>query len=74
MFATLAKLKVRWQEMFEKRFYEIQKTCKGTYWILVIEHLESKRIVANGTLILERKFTHSTGLVRGLRLYNYNYL
>jgi hypothetical protein len=50
--------------MFEKRFSEIQKEGKGTYWILVIENVEKKRVVANGTLILERKFTHETGLVR----------
>lgn len=34
-----------------------------TYYIIVIEDVNAKKIVTTGTLFLEKKFTHETGLV-----------
>eukprot|EP01122_Echinamoeba_exundans_P002752 TRINITY_DN12733_c0_g1_i1.p1 TRINITY_DN12733_c0_g1~~TRINITY_DN12733_c0_g1_i1.p1 ORF type:complete len:173 (-),score=26.73 TRINITY_DN12733_c0_g1_i1:22-540(-) len=50
------------QEMYQSRFDEIKK-FEGTYWIVVIEDTTSHSIVATGTLILEKKFTHVCGSV-----------
>ena len=48
--------------MFEAQFRSI-KAIPNTYYIIVIEDTSTKQIVANGTIVLERKFTHETGIV-----------
>jgi len=49
------------KEDYEKRFNYL-KDRQDTYASIVIEHVESKRVVASGTLIVERKFIHALGL------------
>jgi len=50
------------QEMFEAQYRAI-KAVPNTYYIIVVEDTAANQIVANGTIVLERKFTHSTGIV-----------
>ncbi|ORX82250.1 hypothetical protein BCR32DRAFT_165959 [Anaeromyces robustus] len=50
------------KEDYEQRFNYL-KDRQDTYASIVIEHVESKRVVASGTLIVERKFIHALGLV-----------
>lgn len=38
-------------------------TCPGTYYVLVFEHVPTKRIIATATLFVERKFLRNAGLV-----------
>lgn len=40
------------------------KKNAGTYYIIVIEDTENNKIVATGSLVLEKKFIHSCGQVR----------
>jgi len=47
------------QEMFSDTF-NIMKNA-GIYYIIVVEDLTQKQIVASGSLILEKKFIHSCG-------------
>ena len=37
--------------------------CKGTYYILVVEHTGTKELVGCATLLVEQKFIHSAGTV-----------
>jgi glucosamine-phosphate N-acetyltransferase len=47
---------------FLERFH-YQKRHNDTYFLIVVEDLQTKRIVGCGTLLLERKFIHQNGLV-----------
>jgi glucosamine-phosphate N-acetyltransferase len=38
-------------------------TCPGTYFVLVFEHVPSRKIIATATLFVERKFLRNAGLV-----------
>lgn len=40
------------------------KAASSTYWIVVIEDVQKKEIMATGTLVIEKKFTHGVGKVR----------
>lgn len=44
--------------------FDAMKSTPGTYYIVVIENTLTNRIVASGSLILEKKFIHSCGQVR----------
>jgi len=46
---------------FEKRFEEIGQS--GDHRILVAEEVDSKRLVATATMLIERKFIHRCGKV-----------
>ena len=48
--------------LFQSRFDEM-KDASSTYWIVVIEDLVHKQLLATGTLVIEKKFTHSAGKV-----------
>lgn len=50
------------QEMFENRFDEL-KSIDSTYFIIVVENIKESKIIATGTLVIEKKFTHNTGKV-----------
>lgn len=39
------------------------KTRSDTYYTIVIEDTKLKRIIAAGTILVERKFVHMNGLV-----------
>ena len=39
------------------------KSCKGSYYIVVIEDVVTKRIVGSGTLAVELKYIHRAALV-----------
>ncbi|XP_071961906.1 glucosamine 6-phosphate N-acetyltransferase-like [Antedon mediterranea] len=52
------------EEQFIEQF-EHMRSCKNTYYIIVIEDVSTGRIVACGTLIVERKFIHACA-TRGL--------
>ncbi|XP_050526571.1 glucosamine 6-phosphate N-acetyltransferase [Daktulosphaira vitifoliae] len=47
-------------EMFNDTFSKM-KNSDGMYYIIVIHDLHCNRVVASGSLILERKFIHSCG-------------
>uniref|UniRef100_A0A8R1Y6E1 Glucosamine 6-phosphate N-acetyltransferase n=1 Tax=Onchocerca volvulus TaxID=6282 RepID=A0A8R1Y6E1_ONCVO len=49
------------EEMFLRRFSLMRSTSPPSYYIIVIEHKEIKRVVASATLVLEWKFIHDTG-------------
>lgn len=40
------------------------KECPKTYYIVVIENVDTNRLVAAASLILEQKFIHEIALVR----------
>ncbi|RWS22282.1 hypothetical protein B4U80_05835 [Leptotrombidium deliense] len=46
---------------FSKCFSKM-KHCKDSYYIIVIEDLDTQEVIASTTLIIEYKFIHSTGL------------
>jgi glucosamine-phosphate N-acetyltransferase len=46
---------------FLQRFYEM-KAQSNTYYTIVIEDTEKKRIAATGSIIIEKKFLHRNGL------------
>ncbi|KAM3718632.1 Glucosamine 6-phosphate N-acetyltransferase [Dirofilaria immitis] len=48
-------------EMFFRRFNLMRNTSPPSYYIIVIEHKEVRRIVASATLVLEWKFIHDSG-------------
>lgn len=56
------------QIAFASRFDEM-KAASSTYWIVVIEDTQNKAVVATGTLVIEKKFTHGAGKVRPSLLY-----
>ncbi|EPZ35760.1 acyl-CoA N-acyltransferase [Rozella allomycis CSF55] len=46
---------------FQDRFHEML-AMPGTYYIIVIENTTTQKLVASGSLILEKKFIHGNGL------------
>ncbi|KAJ1965128.1 Glucosamine-phosphate N-acetyltransferase-like protein [Dipsacomyces acuminosporus] len=48
-------------EMFTESFEEMQRA--GSYFVVVIEDLDTERIVASGTLVVEQKFIRACGRV-----------
>eukprot|EP01125_Pyxidicula_operculata_P020709 TRINITY_DN7725_c0_g1_i1.p1 TRINITY_DN7725_c0_g1~~TRINITY_DN7725_c0_g1_i1.p1 ORF type:complete len:170 (+),score=26.86 TRINITY_DN7725_c0_g1_i1:10-519(+) len=48
------------REQFCSRFYEMQSS--QSYYIVVIEDQSSSKVVATGTLLVEKKFIRSNGL------------
>lgn len=48
------------QQMYLNTF-EVMKNNSGTYYIIVIEDTEENRIVASGSLTIEKKFIHFCG-------------
>ena len=40
------------------------QACPGTYYVLVVENTDLRKIVACGTLVVEQKFIHEAALVR----------
>ncbi|KAL3995242.1 Acetyltransferase (GNAT) domain family protein [Acanthocheilonema viteae] len=49
------------EEMFLQRFSLMRNMSPPTYYVIVIEQKETRRIVASATLVLEWKFIHNTG-------------
>lgn len=49
-------------EQFERQF-RYMKARGDTYYLMVLEHLETQRIVGCATLLVERKFIHGCGSV-----------
>uniref|UniRef100_A0A915I961 Glucosamine 6-phosphate N-acetyltransferase n=1 Tax=Romanomermis culicivorax TaxID=13658 RepID=A0A915I961_ROMCU len=49
------------EQQFEKRFFSM-KRCKNTYYVTVIENLETGDIVAAATLVVEEKFIHQASI------------
>ncbi|WWC91343.1 uncharacterized protein L201_006286 [Kwoniella dendrophila CBS 6074] len=47
---------------YKDKFDEL-KACAGTYFIIVIVNVSTDKIVGSGSLIVERKFLRSAGLV-----------
>ena len=47
------------------------KECTNTYYIIVIENVETKKLVAAASLILEQKFIHEIAMVRTLHKFSY---
>eukprot|EP00112_Aurelia_sp_Birch-Aquarium-sp1_P016506 Seg3752.1 transcript_id=Seg3752.1/GoldUCD/mRNA.D3Y31 product="Glucosamine 6-phosphate N-acetyltransferase" protein_id=Seg3752.1/GoldUCD/D3Y31 len=47
------------KEKYLERFIEM-KSCKESYYIVVIEDTSTKKIIGNGTLAVEFKFIHTT--------------
>ena len=45
-----------------ERFMEM-KSCKNSYYIVVIEDVSTKKIVGSGTLAVELKYIHRAALV-----------
>uniref|UniRef100_A0A6B2LPJ2 Glucosamine 6-phosphate N-acetyltransferase n=1 Tax=Arcella intermedia TaxID=1963864 RepID=A0A6B2LPJ2_9EUKA len=61
---VLAQLTHVWtvtEESFKKRFLEMK--ADGNYYIVVMENTSTGKIVASGTLLLEKKFLRSCGVV-----------
>eukprot|EP00092_Neocalanus_flemingeri_P012014 GFUD01012951.1.p1 GENE.GFUD01012951.1~~GFUD01012951.1.p1 ORF type:complete len:213 (+),score=69.66 GFUD01012951.1:100-738(+) len=50
------------REEWELRFQEMKK-CQGTYYVVVIEDVALNRVIGAATLVAEKKFIHSCGLV-----------
>ncbi|GMT14433.1 hypothetical protein PFISCL1PPCAC_5730, partial [Pristionchus fissidentatus] len=46
---------------WESRFRSMQRTTPSTYFVCVVEDLDSNRVVGAATLVLEWKFIHSAG-------------
>ncbi|PIA16913.1 glucosamine 6-phosphate N-acetyltransferase [Coemansia reversa NRRL 1564] len=49
------------EQMFGDSFEEMQRT--GSYFVVVVEDLASKKVVASGTLLVEQKFHRGCGRV-----------
>lgn len=49
------------KEEFETQF-EAMKKCPGVHYIMVIEDVTIHQVIATGTLLVERKFTHNLAL------------
>lgn len=49
------------KERFDVQF-EAMKQCPGVHYIMVIEDRHTSKVIASGTLVIERKFTHNTAL------------
>merc|ERR1711913_252644 len=50
------------REEWDTRF-EAMKSCKDTYYVVVIEDIALARVIGAATLVVEKKFIHSCGLV-----------
>ena len=50
------------RDQWEQRWREM-KECSGTYYVIVIEDLENKRVIGAATMVMEKKFIHSCGSV-----------
>merc|ERR1712168_237935 len=50
------------REEWEARF-QAMKSCKDTYYVVVIEDVNLARVIGAATLVVEKKFIHSCGLV-----------
>merc|ERR1711913_91131 len=50
------------REEWDARF-EAMKSCKDTYYVVVIEDIALARVIGAATLVVEKKFIHSCGLV-----------
>merc|ERR1739848_951576 len=50
------------REEWEARF-QAMKSCKDTYYVVVIEDVSLARVIGAATLVVEKKFIHSCGLV-----------
>merc|ERR1712215_22162 len=50
------------REEWERRFEEM-KECKGTYYVVVIEDKTIGKVIGAATLVAEKKFIHSCGMV-----------
>lgn len=42
------------------------KAAASVYWIVVIEDSTQNKLLATGTLVIEKKFTHNAGRVRSI--------
>ncbi|KAJ2899360.1 Glucosamine-phosphate N-acetyltransferase-like protein [Coemansia aciculifera] len=49
------------EQMFAESFEDMQRA--GCYFVIVIEDLDSAKIVSSGTLVVEQKFIHMCGRV-----------
>ena len=49
------------QERFDEQFI-LMKKCSGVHYVMVIEDTALSKVVASGTLLIERKFTHNAAL------------
>ncbi|VDO42210.1 unnamed protein product [Onchocerca flexuosa] len=47
--------------MYSRRINAMRSTSPPLYYIIVIEQIDVKRIIASATLFLEFKFTHEAG-------------
>merc|ERR1712223_2299216 len=50
------------REEWEARF-QAMKSCKDTYYVVVIEDVNLARVIGAATLVVEKKFIHSCGSV-----------
>merc|ERR1712215_98983 len=50
------------REEWEARF-QAMKSCKDTYYVVVIEDVNLARVIGAATLVAEKKFIHSCGMV-----------
>ena len=50
------------REEWEVRF-QAMKECQGTYYVVVIEDVNLARVIGAASLVAEKKFIHSCGLV-----------
>merc|ERR1719154_671619 len=50
------------REEWEVRFHEM-KECRNTYYVVVIEDVSLGRVIGAATLVAEKKFIHSCGMV-----------
>ncbi|KAI8323532.1 glucosamine 6-phosphate N-acetyltransferase [Martensiomyces pterosporus] len=49
------------EELFAESFEEMQRS--GNYFVVVVEDLETEKVVASGTLVVEQKFIRMCGRV-----------
>jgi len=61
LLAQLTDIEGLSQGDFEKQFDNLRKN--GNYFVVVVEDLEEKKIVATATLFVEEKFVHKNGKV-----------
>lgn len=59
----------KWQEIKQEQFvirldaFQKMKSCKGMYYVTVVEDTSISKIVGSATLLIEQKFIHSCALV-----------
>ena len=49
------------QDRYKAQF-NAMKQCPGVYYVIVIEDTTTSQVIASGTLLIERKFTHNAAL------------